>query len=244
MALTDKLTAIAHAIRGKTGKSGTLNLEQMASEIAGIKTEPVLQDKTVTENGTVTADSGYDGLGTVTVNVEASGGGDDLARAMVNATITTYVDDEITAVRDSAFLNCSELLTVNMPNVTHLPNNVFKDCTKLAQVNVPNLKTMWASVFMRTALEEIDLNQVQQITNNVFYGTKTLKRIVLRKTDSIVTMGNKNSFDSTPFASGGTGGTVYCPAALISAYQIATNWSTLYAAGTCNFVAIEGSEYE
>ena len=28
-----------------------------------------LQDKTVTENGTVTADSGYDGLGTVTVNV-------------------------------------------------------------------------------------------------------------------------------------------------------------------------------
>lgn len=34
---------------------------------------PNLQNKTVTENGTYTADTGYDGLGTVTVNV--SGGG-------------------------------------------------------------------------------------------------------------------------------------------------------------------------
>jgi hypothetical protein len=48
----------------------------------------------------------------------------------------------------------------------------------------------------------------------------------------------------TPFASGGTGGTVYVPQALITEYQNATNWSTLYAGGTCNFVAIEGSEYE
>lgn len=35
------------------------------------------QDKTITENGTYTADSGYTGLGTVTVDVQASGGGSD-----------------------------------------------------------------------------------------------------------------------------------------------------------------------
>ena len=33
------------------------------------------QDKTITENGTYTADEGYTGLGTVTVDVQASGGG-------------------------------------------------------------------------------------------------------------------------------------------------------------------------
>ncbi len=38
MALTDKLSAIADAIRGKTGKSGELTLDQMAEEIAGIET--------------------------------------------------------------------------------------------------------------------------------------------------------------------------------------------------------------
>ncbi len=38
MALTDKLTAIADAIRGKTGKTESMTLAQMATEIAGIKT--------------------------------------------------------------------------------------------------------------------------------------------------------------------------------------------------------------
>lgn len=38
MALTDKLTAIANAIRGKTGKSDSMTLDQMPTEIAGIAT--------------------------------------------------------------------------------------------------------------------------------------------------------------------------------------------------------------
>ena len=37
MALTDKLTAIANAIRGKTGKEDSLTLEQMVTEIEGIE---------------------------------------------------------------------------------------------------------------------------------------------------------------------------------------------------------------
>ena len=38
MALTDKLTAIANAIRSKTGKTGTMTLEQMPMEIMSIRT--------------------------------------------------------------------------------------------------------------------------------------------------------------------------------------------------------------
>ena len=37
MALTEKLTAIADAIRGKTGKTDGLTLDQMPGEIAGIQ---------------------------------------------------------------------------------------------------------------------------------------------------------------------------------------------------------------
>ena len=37
MALTEKLTAIAEAIRGKTGKTDGLTLDQMPGEIAGIQ---------------------------------------------------------------------------------------------------------------------------------------------------------------------------------------------------------------
>lgn len=38
MSVHEKMTAIADAIRGKTGKTGQLTLDQMASEIASIKT--------------------------------------------------------------------------------------------------------------------------------------------------------------------------------------------------------------
>lgn len=38
MALTEKLTGIADAIRGKTGKAEEMTLDQMATEIAGIET--------------------------------------------------------------------------------------------------------------------------------------------------------------------------------------------------------------
>ena len=53
---TDLIEQIKTALEGKVAGGGG-------------STAPVLQDKTITENGTYTADSGYDGLGTVIVDV-------------------------------------------------------------------------------------------------------------------------------------------------------------------------------
>lgn len=43
MALTDKLTAIANAIRAKSGKTDTLTLDQMPTEISALTTEEIIQ---------------------------------------------------------------------------------------------------------------------------------------------------------------------------------------------------------
>ena len=63
MALTDKLTAIADAIRGKTGGTEALTLDQMPTEIAGIETgggcpekfyeTDFVMDASVTANGAI-----------------------------------------------------------------------------------------------------------------------------------------------------------------------------------------------
>lgn len=77
MSVRSVLSAIAEAIRVKTGESGTMKLEQMPAKIAGIQTGGNIQSArtvTVTANGTqeIVPDEGYEGIekATVTVNVQ------------------------------------------------------------------------------------------------------------------------------------------------------------------------------
>ena len=92
-------------------------------------------------------------------------------------------------------------------------------------------------------LEFCDIGSTTGIGANAFANCLALDTLVIRKT-TLCTLSNVSAFTNTPLGSGGTGGTVYVPSALISTYQTATNWSTLYSGGTITFAAIEGSDYD
>ena len=62
---------LADQTRRLTGGTGKLGFAEIKSGLESVSGEPTLQDKTITENGTYTADEGYDGLGTVTVELNA-----------------------------------------------------------------------------------------------------------------------------------------------------------------------------
>ena len=64
-------TAIADAIRAKTGSTGAIVAEDFPEFIEGI--EPVIEPLTISENGTYTAPDGVDGYSPVTVDVKGSG---------------------------------------------------------------------------------------------------------------------------------------------------------------------------
>lgn len=187
------------------------------------------------------------------------------AAAIIGKTITEFNDDVITEIGTYAFAKCSKLAKIDLPNVSKLCEraffrsgvkdvnlpmvttievSAFSQCASLTKIALPNVTSLDGCFDECGKLAIVDLSKLTGLTvSNTFMYCSELKTLVIRN-ETVCSLGTTSVLNKTPFASGGTGGTVYVPQALITEYQNATNWCTLYAGGTCNFVAIEGSEYE
>lgn len=97
------------------------------------------QDKTITENGTYTADEGFTGLGTVTVDIQ-SGGGDEASSldSLIDRSITE-VSSNAESVGDYAFQWCKELTTVSLPLAKNIGSSSFGYCEKLTTIDFPEI---------------------------------------------------------------------------------------------------------
>ena len=208
-------------------ENGTYDVTEKASVVVSIpEKEIVLQNKTIDANGTYTADSGYDGFGQVTVNVQ---GGTNTESAEIAAFLSNTMEvldnSLVTSLRTRVCQSATKLVTVNLPNVTSLGAYAFYQCSNLETFTLPKLTTISTQTwYMCPKLEHADCGQLNSITAQTFNSCAALKALILRKTSSICTLSNANGVSGSGIGKGT--GYVYVPADLIEAYKTATNWST------------------
>ena len=128
MALTDKLKAIANAIRAKTGQTGTLTLDAMPTAIAGISsgaTEPYVEE-TYDANGNLTAAVLH---GHTVVRDGAFWRQGKLVTVDVGA---------VTSLGAAAFYNCDSLSQIQLPEVLEtIKDDAFNWCQGLTSIVLP-----------------------------------------------------------------------------------------------------------
>lgn len=152
----------------------------------------------------------------------------------------------LTRTNDFVFWGCTNLTTVNLPKATYVGLNAFENCKNLEYISFPSATIVYGYAFLyATKLKTIDFGATVDFARTTsFNNCNSLNTLILRG-NGISPLSSTELFNGAgAFSAGGTGGTVYVPSTLIESYKTATNWSALYESGRCNFVAIEGSEYE
>ena len=175
-----------------------------------------------------------------------------------NIAITT-IPDGVTNIPNSSFRSCNSIENISSnAAITSLGYYAFQSSSSsypmsLKTARFPNMSisSLYAVFGSTTAyqacqlLELLDLGTVGTITANTLANCYSLETLILRKSDGITQLATTSAFTNTPMSGyNSMTGTVYVPSALINSYKTATNWSSLYNAGTVTFAAIEGSEYE
>lgn len=142
---------------------------------------------------------------------------------------------------------CTRMKKVYVPKLTSVGSNFgFEGCSALENIILPSItRGITASTFANCRrLQIADLGTPTGLLSHAFQNCSLLSIVIIRKTSEVATLANTGAFSQTPFASGGTGGTLYVPQSLISSYQSANNWSTILGYANNQILPIEGSIYE
>lgn len=124
-----------------------------------------------------------------------------LLNSLINRSITSIENSEVTSVGPYAFRACGKLTSGSFPNATSIGSDAFSSCTKLTSGSFPN---------------------VTSIGPNAFYNCGILSTLILGKR---ATLSNSNAFNSAKNV------IIYVQPEDLTWYSTATNWSVLYTAG-------------
>lgn len=200
MALTDKFTAIANAIRNKTGETALLTLDEMPQEIQSIQT------------GGGGSSEEYDDI-VLTFTPDSN-----------EARIEVYETQSTGEIRDYAFYKCYKLQQISIPNITKIKVYSFGECTALEEVVLPSVTQMIGNGFRGCSnLHKAELDKSLISFGSFAFRSTALDTLIL-KSETVCPLNSTNVFQDCPIEDGT--GYIYVPQALIEQYKVATNWVT------------------
>jgi hypothetical protein len=100
---------------------------------------------------------------------------------------TSYtVPSTVTEIGNSAFLNCTALTQVILPNVVNVGTRSFEACTNLLSIDMPNVTTLGTYAFNGCSkLTNVSMPKVTRINSYAFYNCIALKTLSLPEIKSI-----------------------------------------------------------
>lgn len=131
MSVNEKMTAIANAIRSKTGTTDAMTLDEMATEITGISMggsdgwEAVLISIIDRSASDIALPAGLTSIGAYAFN------------NCKNLALTS-LPAGLTSINSYAFRECAGLTSITFEGTpTSISSTAFYNCTNLATINVP-----------------------------------------------------------------------------------------------------------
>lgn len=93
----------------------------------------------------------------------------EVARQIVDRTITEYVDEETTVLAPYSFRDCSNLTKLHVPNCTELGRSALLNCSSLSDYDFSSLEIIGSYAFNGVNLiTELDLSSVKEVASSAF----------------------------------------------------------------------------
>ena len=101
-----------------------------------------------------------------------------LLYSLINRSITSIENSEVTSIGYNAFRDCANLTSVSFPNVTSINPFAFRDCANLTSVSFPNVTSIGYNAFQNCAnLTSVSFPNVTSIGPSAFQNCANLTSV-------------------------------------------------------------------